>query len=166
MATVKPWKRRTAHRGQVVTRRMAAMLKAAEKITGFAILLSQGSYNAGRVGASAGTHDREAADARIRTLDGKGRIRVLTHDERVSLVIALKRVGFACWYRPEVRGLWGPHVHMVPIGGDLSPAAAAQVKAFDAGRDGLRGNRVDKTYHPRPRVRWSYPLGRPVRRAA
>lgn len=166
MATLKPWKRRTTHRGAVVTHRMAAMLKAAEKITGFAILLGQGSYNVGGVGASAGTHDREAGDARICTLDKRGQLRPLTEDERIDLVVALKRVGFACWYRPAVKGLWGAHVHMIPIGGDLSPAAAAQVKAFDAGRDGLRGNRVDPTYHPNPKVRWSYALGRPIRRAA
>ncbi|WP_294981668.1 hypothetical protein [uncultured Microbacterium sp.] len=164
-AALLPWKGRVRWRGAIVTRRTRAMLQAVEDIVGFQVLIGQGSYNAGGVKASGSTHDREAIDIRIRTYDASGRLVRLTKKQRVALVVALKQVGFACWHRPQ-SDLWGEHIHALPIGGDLSPAAAAQVIAFDRGRDGLTGNRADATYRVEPPVQWDYRKGAPVPRKA
>lgn len=144
-------------RGFRFNRRTVAMLKWAEKRSGVAISLAQGSYNAGGVAASGGTHDGGgSADVRCRHLTSAQHKRLLT---------ALKDAGFAAWHRPAVPGVWGEHCHLIAIGDkDLSRQAAAQVVSYDAGRDGLRGNRVDPSYRPAPRVRWSYALGKPVKR--
>jgi hypothetical protein len=118
------------------------------------IQIAQGGWRGSNAAAASGdTHAKDGGDARVRHL---------TTAQRVRLVRALKDAGFAAWFRPEIPGLWGPHVHFIPIGGVVSPAAFRQVAAFLAGRDGLRGNRIDRTY--RPNVRWSYPKGRPVPR--
>jgi len=149
------WNQRVTVQGKTFTRRTAAMLRNITKLTGLPLVIAQGSYNAGGVAVSGGTHDREAADLSVRGY---------TDVQRRAVVRAAKLSGFAAWYRPPLAGVWGEHIHMIPIKGDLSGSAAAQVIAFDAGRDGLRGNRQDLTYRPDPRVRWSYPLRRTVRR--
>lgn len=156
MAVLNPYYR-TYWRGYLLNRRTIAMLKWVEKRTGLRLELAQGSYNAGGVSASGGTHDRGGA-VDLRT-------RQYTDQERRLVLRALKDAGFAAWYRPEVPGLWGPHIHAIAIKDkELSGQAAAQVLSYDAGRDGLRGNREDNTYRPNPRVKWSYLLGKPVRR--
>lgn len=142
-------------RGYTVTRRTKAMIEYAEKLAGFNFTIAQGSYNPGGVAASAGTHDREAVDFSVRNYNVA---------KRRAMVRALKDAGFSAWHRDPIPGTWGEHVHAVPIGGDLSPLAAAQVLAFDAGRDGLKGNRPDNTYRPAPRVKWSWLLRKPVKR--
>ena len=118
--------------------------------------IAQGGWKGSSAAAASGdTHAKDAIDLRVRHLSTA---------QRVRLVRALKSAGFAAWYRREIPGLWGPHIHAIPIGGVISPAAASQVRAYlaDPPRDGLRGNRIDRTY--RPNVRWSYPKGRPVPR--
>lgn len=108
-----------------------AALKRAEKILGRKINVVQGSYNAGGVSASAGTHD------------GGGVIDcpAWEHDATVT---ALRAVGFAAWYRPAIPGLWSAHVHAVLIGhGKLAPVAFRQVQAYLARRDGLKDNGPD-----------------------
>lgn len=148
---------RVPFRGFNFNRRTVAMLRWAEKRSGVAISIAQGSYNAGGVSASGGTHDGGGAvDIRCRHL---------TSTQRKRLVVALKDAGFAAWHRPAVTGVWGEHIHAIAIGDrDLSRQAASQVISYDAGRDGLRGNRVDSSYRPAPRVRFSYLLGKPVKR--
>jgi hypothetical protein len=145
---------RVRYRGYTVSARIRDMLKWAEAKSGSTVAIAQGSFN-GTVSASGGTHTGEAVDLRVRHL---------TSGQRVKLVHALKDAGFAAWYRAEVPGLWGPHIHAIPFGGAVSSAARSQLVAFDAGRDGLRGNRLDRTYRPDPRVKWNYDKGRPVRR--
>ncbi len=147
---------RVTFRGHRVSARIRAMLKAAEQVAGLPVQIAQGSYmGAGGAAASAGTHGAEAVDLRVRHL---------TTAQRVKLVRALKDVGFAAWFRPEIPGLWGPHIHALPIGGDLDPLARAQVYSFDRGRNGLRGDALDRTYRPEPKVRWDFVQARPVRR--
>jgi hypothetical protein len=145
---------RVGWRGVTLNRRTVDALRWVEKRS-FPLLPAQGSYNKG-VGASAGTHDGGGAiDLRVRQY---------TTDQRITVVRALKDAGFAAWYRAEVPGLWGPHIHALLIGDrEMAAGARAQVLAFDAGRDGLRGNRPDPTYRP-ARKRWAYTLGRPVTR--
>lgn len=98
----------------------------------------QGSYNAGGVGASAGTHD------------GGGAVD-LTPVNWQEKVHALRAVGFAAWHRPALPGVWGEHIHCILIGNaKLSPAAAAQVVDYRNHRDGLAGHAADNTWHPDP----------------
>lgn len=150
---------RVTWRGVRLNKRTRAALQWAEKKCGIRIEPSQGSYNAGGVTASAGTHDGGGA-VDIRT-------RHLTRDQRVKLVRALKDAGFAAWFRKDG---WdgkggGQHIHALAIGDrDMAAGARTQVTSFDAGRDGLRGNRVDNTYRPNPRKRFSYAKNRPVNR--
>lgn len=144
--------------GHTVSRRVRDMLRWAEAKSGVPVAIAQGSYRGTSAAVASGsTHDREAVDLRVGHL---------TTGQRVKLVRALKDAGFAAWYRPALPGVWGPHIHALPIGGDLSTSARGQVRAFLANppRDGLRGNRIDRTYRPNPPVRWDPVKGRPVPR--
>lgn len=144
------------YQGHTVSRRIRDMLRWVEDRAGVPVLIAQGSYRGSSAATASGsTHDREAIDLRVGHL---------TSGQRVKLVRALKDAGFAAWYRRPMPGVWGPHIHALPIGGDLSTSARNQVRSYDAGRDGLRGNRLDNTYRPEPRVRWSFDKQRPVRR--
>ena len=155
MVLVPKWNDRLTWRGVTVTRRTRQMLSWVETKSGQRLEPAQGSYNVGGVSASAGTHDREAVDLRVRFYNDMQRTKVLN---------ACKDAGFAAWYRQEVPGLWGPHIHLVPIEGDLSSGAAAQVASYDRHRSGLSGDAWDATYRPSPKVKWSWLLRRPVRR--
>ena len=155
MANSPRWDDVLTWRGYKFTRRAIQSLRWVEEKSGVRINPAQGSFNPGGVGASGGTHDQEAIDIRVGGLSPA---------EIERLVIWLRKAGWAAWYRRAVPGLWGAHVHAVPTTGKLSPQAAYQVRAFDAGRDGLAGNRVDPTWRPRIRRRWSYKLGKPVPR--
>lgn len=106
-------------------------LKRAEKILGRKLTVTQGSYNAGGVKASAGTHD------------GGGVVDCPPWDADET-VIALRAVGFAAWHRQAIPGLWPEHIHAVLIGhGKLAPVAARQVEAYQQRRDGLKSNAID-----------------------
>lgn len=144
------------YHGVTLNKRTLRALKWAEGKAGFTFPLAQGSYNRG-VGASAGTHN------------GGGAIDVgcagLSLRQRRRAVRALKLAGFAAWFRPSVPGVWGPHIHALCIGDkQMAWAAERQVDSFDAGRDGLAGNRVDGSFRPEPARRWSWLRNRPVRR--
>lgn len=148
------WDDRVTWRGFTFTRRAVQSLRWAEDRSGVRIDPAQGSFNAGGVSASGGTHDKEAIDIRVRGLGPAEIERLVNH---------LRKAGWAAWYRPPSSS-WGPHIHAVPTTGILSYQAAAQVRAFDLHRDGLRGNLPDPTWHPRIKRRWSYKLRRPVPR--
>ena len=122
-----------------------AALEEAQALLGYPLTVVQGSYNHGGVSASAGTHD------------GGGVVDLLAWDWQRK-VKALRKVGFAAWYRPPVRGLWGPHIHAVLIDhGKLAPVAARQVTAYRNGRDGLRSNLPDRFWRPSPIPVFHYP---------
>lgn len=88
----------------------------------------------------------------------------LSRERRNRALRQMKNAGFAAWFRPELPGVWGPHIHAILVGDkELGWLAADQVKKYDAGRDGLAGNHADGSYRPRRR-RFSYLLRRPVRR--
>jgi hypothetical protein len=142
------------------------MLKWVEDRLGFTLLLAQGSYTGGAVAASGSTHNGGGAvDARVHTLDAHGHERNLTDKERIRLVTTMKDAGFAVWHREDAPGVWGEHVHGIAFGDkEASGGARSQLLSFDAGRDGLTGNRVDSTYRPKPRVSWNYLLNRPTPR--
>lgn len=129
---------RTTYTGKTVNERTRKMLAAADAKVGFAIVLSQGSYNAGGVSASAGTHD------------GGGAVDIsvsrLTTTQRWQAVRALRSVGFAAWLRTPSQGNWPYHIHAISIGDtDLSTSARDQVADYYAGRNGLASHAADNT---------------------
>lgn len=122
-----------------------AALEEAERLLGYRLTVVQGSYNNGRVKASGPTHD------------GGGVVDLLAWDWRRKVTV-LRQIGFAAWHRPARPGLWGEHIHAVMIDhGRLDPSAAAQVVAYRAGRDGLKGGRADDFPRPHPIPVFSYP---------
>jgi SLT domain-containing protein len=119
--------------GKRLNKRTAAMYDAAEKASGTNFTVSQGSWNAGGVAASAGTHDAGGV------LDMGP-----SSNKNVGF---LRSKGFAAWARTPSEG-FSPHIHAVAVGDPtMSPAAEAQVKAFFAGKNGLADNAPD-TYVP------------------
>jgi hypothetical protein len=124
-------------------------LLLAEKRLGYPLTITQGSYNAGGVSASAGTHD------------GGGVIDLAPYDWERKVRV-LRSIGFAAWHRTAIPGLWPEHIHAVLIGNaKLSPAAASQVDDYHKHLDGLARHQPDNTWHPDPirPYRW---LGRKV----
>ena len=112
------------------------MIVRCEKDFGVKLTITQGCCNKGGVAASGGTHDCEGV------VDFS--VNGLTLSQVNKLVRALRRVGFAAWYRPFIKGLWGAHIHAVAVGcKDLPAIAARQVTALRNGRDGLKSNRLD-----------------------
>ena len=61
------------------------------------------------------------ASEQTRARDAVGRRHEVTRADKLAIVAAMRRVGFAAWLRPETPGVWGEHIHAIPIGGDLSP---------------------------------------------
>ena len=132
-------------RPKVVDWKTRAALMEAERRLGYRLTIVQGSYNAGGVSASGGTHDQG------------GVVDLLAFDWQRK-VKALRKVGFAAWHRPRVSGLWEEHIHAVLIDhGNLSDVASRQVSAYRAGRDGLKGNAVDPFWRPTPIPVFAYP---------
>ncbi|CUR59406.1 putative Lysozyme [metagenome] len=126
-----------------------AALEEAERRLDYRLTVVQGSYNNGRVKASGPTHD------------GGGVVDLLAWDWRRKVTV-LREIGFAAWYRPARPGLWGAHIHAVLIEhGRLDASAAAQVVAYRAGRDGLKGGRSDDFPRPSPIPVFSYPPAAP-----
>jgi hypothetical protein len=136
--------------GVTINRRTNRMKKAAGAILrgSFRCTLDvvQGSYNAGGVSASAGTHDGGGAmDISVKRGCGL---------HKAATVAALRRVGFAAWYRPTIPGTWEEHIHAIAISdSDLSSGAAAQVADYWFGRDGLAGHGPD-TGPQVPKTTW------------
>lgn len=118
--------------GKTVNTRTADMIKAAEKKAGINFTLTQGSYNPGGVGASAGTHD------------GGGAIDISVNGINKSAAVkALREVGFAAWSRTPAQG-FDPHIHAVAISDtDLAPGAAKQVGDYYIGKNGLASGAKD-----------------------
>lgn len=147
---------RTSRDGRTINARTAAMLNQADDFlrsfhkTSLPDLL-QGSYNAGGVQASAGTHD------------GGGAIDLASTSKDAIVLKILKDVGFAIWKRPELyrngRRLWGPHLHGIAIGDkEMSDGARKQVQDYFAGLDGLAGHAKDTSYRPARIPSFIYPL--------
>lgn len=121
--------------GQTLNKRTAKMLKYAEWRSGLDFSITQGSYNPGDIGASAGTHDGGGA-VDIRSRDH-------TDEEKKRVVRALREVGFAAWYRPTTDD-WAEHYHAIAIGDpELAYEAGRQVEKYYAGGDGLAGMNPD-----------------------
>jgi hypothetical protein len=126
---------RTTFRGKRLGERTVAMVKAAEALSGFEFILTQGSYNTD-VPASKGTHDGGGAlDIRARDLSDQ---------RRQKAVLSLRQVGFAAWLRTPSQADWPFHIHAIAAGDqDLSPGAANQIRQYQAGRNGLAARGAD-----------------------
>lgn len=129
----------TSGRPLIVNARTRDMLTAANKKLGFALVVIQGSYRAGHgASESAGTHDGGGA------VDVRCAWGLPANTSAAKIVRVLREVGFAAWHRTENQGFDEQHIHCVAIGDhDLSPAAARQVTAYRARRNGLANNGLD-----------------------
>lgn len=108
----------------------------ARKVSGLALVVTQGGYNAGGVAASAGTHDGGGV-LDIRT-------RGLTDEQKKRAVLELRRAGFVAWLRTRAQGFDVEHIHAVELASTtLSAAAQRQVDAWRKGRNGLASGRPD-----------------------
>lgn len=137
---------RVNFRGRTMDRKTQSFLEAMEQRLGYELTVVQGCYNAGGVAASAGTHD------------GGGVVDLVAWDAKRKVRVA-RELGAFAWYRPDLPGVWGEHVHLgIRSHGRLSPAAKDQQAGFDAdpARNGLANNAVDRTWHPAPAVTFKY----------
>lgn len=139
--------RRTTMDGKVVNVRTAQMLRRAQARLGENLHVIQGSYNAGGVSASAGTHD------------GGGAVDLSPTNNPDRVVKALREVGFAAWHRRASQGPWNDHIHAIALDDpELSSGAAAQVTEYINGYDGLAGNGLDDGPRLDPIPRWPVKL--------
>lgn len=133
-------------RGRLMDRKTQAFLQAMEQRLGYELTVVQGSYNGGGVAASAGTHD------------GGGVVDLVSWDARKKVRVA-RELGAFAWFRPDLPGVWGEHIHLgIRSHGRLSAQAKSQQASFDAkpARNGLANNAVDRTWHPAPAVTFKY----------
>lgn len=126
-----------------------SVIERAERALGRQLVITQGSYNAGAVKQSAGTHDRGGA-VDIST-------RSLTEAQKQATILELRKAGMAAWIRRTLPGVWAEHIHGIVVDHpDLSSGAAAQVVAYRAGRNGLANHGQDDgpRLTPIPRPQW------------
>jgi hypothetical protein len=121
--------------GHTLNRRTNRMkMAAANRLGNCKWAITQGSYNPG-VSQSAHTHDGGGA-LDLNVARGCG--------TRPHAVRALRKVGFAAWFRPDNPGVWNAHIHAIAVGDtDLHPEAADQVSEYYRGGDGLAGSAPD-----------------------
>lgn len=114
-----------------------AALQKAERILGYELSVTQGSYQAldgkgNDVEQSAGTHDRGGV-VDLKSWDWPAKVR------------ALRLSGFVAHYRDPSEGPWPAHIHAVLECNDrLAPSARRQVEAYHVGRNGLANNGPDR----------------------
>ncbi|GAA1944652.1 peptidoglycan-binding protein [Kitasatospora viridis] len=122
--------------GYTIDTRTQQMLTEAERLLGFHLTLSQGSYNPGGDPTSAGTHDGGGVvDVNI---DG------MSSTTRTAVARALREVGFAAWVRNPSQGDWPWHIHAAAISDtDLSTQAQNQTGDYYLGFNGLANHGAD-----------------------
>ncbi len=136
--------------GKTVNKPTYDMLGRAKARSGISFRVIQGSYNAGGVGASAGTHD------------GGGAVDIsvvgLSWGQIQELVLCLREVGFAAWYRESRPGVWVAHIHAIRLDdAEASSGARGQMADYRARRDGLAGNGPDNGPRLSPIPVWPVP---------
>lgn len=139
------WSDIVYYQGKKVNRGTLAILTAMNKVLQNSpyygkeredMTLMQGSYNAGGVSASAGTHDGGAA------------FDVSPFNIRNRVVVG-RLFGTSLNERPPIKRLWSRHGHGIVIGdGTASRGAKVQQSEYLAGGDGLAGNRPDPDWRP------------------
>ena len=127
---------RITYHGATMNTRTKAMLVAAEGLLGRQLSVTQGSYNPGGVGGSAGTHDGGGA------LDLS--VRGMSTSTRTDVVRKLRNVGFAAWLRTPAQGNWAYHIHAIAVNDpDQSSAAQHQAGDYYLGYNGLASRARD-----------------------
>lgn len=120
----------TTHDGKKVNWLTKVAVQRAEKILGYALSITQGSFNYS-VDQSGNTHDGGGA-ADFKGWDAENKMK------------ALRACGFVAWVREEDEGDWPKHVHAILMTDrSMSAAARRQVEAYRAGRNGLKNNLPD-----------------------
>ena len=115
---------RTLHDGKIVDWHTEYALRKAERILGYKLSITQGSFSTS-VKQSGGTHAGGGA-VDLKSWDSENKIK------------ALRRSGFAAWVRSPSEGDWPEHIHAILVNDVLlSPTAKDQVLSFEAGRNGL-----------------------------
>lgn len=122
---------RVQFRGHTVNKLTRQLLLAVEADLGYELTITQGSYNAGRVSASAGTHD------------GGGVFDLAPFDWEHK-VPALRNHGAFAWHRLPSQGPWPQHIHCGVLGdASMADSAKRQETAYRNGRNGLANNGPD-----------------------
>ncbi|GAB3251403.1 hypothetical protein GCM10027425_09310 [Alteromonas gracilis] len=122
--------RDSSGRALIVDQTTLDKLDAAELRLGITLTITQGSY-INSTAASAGTHAKSGV-IDLRTWDLPDRV------TREQLVRTLRLCGLIAWLRTKAQGFDEEHVHAIDYGNPgLAPAAAAQVRAWQAGLNGL-----------------------------
>lgn len=117
---------------------------------------SQGSYNKGGVGASAGTHDGGGAVDWSVTGMGPKQIK--------GAVKWTRKAGFATYERDPIPGTWGRHIHGILLGHrTASSGAKQQMDQYRAGRNALANNQPDREWRPKTIPRWSHRQNKPIK---
>ncbi len=128
--------------GETISARTLWILKLAQHLyggPGDILSMTQGSYTPG-LKDSFGTHDGGGAvDISIRN---PANLNEILFGEAPKMVAAMRKAGFAAWYRPT--GTFGPnsspHIHAIAIGDpDLAPAARRQIDGPEGYLLGLDG---------------------------
>lgn len=137
------------YHGRLMDRKTMAFVQAMEAKLGYELTIVQGSYNAGTVSQSAGTHD------------GGGVVDLTAYDYRNKVKVAAD-LGAFVWYRPYLPGHWGAHIHLgIRNHGRLADSAARQQNDWDARppRNGLASHAVmTHEYHPGKEIGFKYPV--------
>lgn len=144
------WTDKTTWGGHVVNYGTAQALTLLQHFCGFALRVLQGSYNT-TVAASGGTHaGGNAVDLAVPSDPMKAFY--------IAVILTWARwCGFAAWHRTPDQGPWVEHIHMILTGGgDPSPAAAAQISEYRAGRNGLANRVADDFWRPNPLRQFIY----------
>jgi len=147
-------------RGVKITARQRAAFRWAEaklqrKYPGTSLIPTQGSFVPG-YGPSAGTHDKAGVcDFRVWHYN---------HDQRIYALRCLRDAGQAAFLRTAADGFPGEHFHVCDrVTTNMAVIARAQVADYDKGLNGLSSHKRDRNpYRPKPPVKWSWKLGKPV----
>jgi len=127
----------TSGRPLVLDSTSVAKLRVAEQRLGFTFTVVQGSWRGSSgAAASAGTHDMGGVFD-LRSWNIPANIGI------TKAVRVLRECGLIAWYRTQAQG-FDPHIHCIDYGNaSLSPSAARQVIAWEAGHNGLASNGPD-----------------------
>ncbi|MET0237067.1 MAG: peptidoglycan-binding protein [Kibdelosporangium sp.] len=138
---------RLTYHSATMNTRTKAMLVEAERLLGTQLGITQGSYNPGGVGASAGTHDGGGA------LDIS--VSGMSVATRNNVAKQLRVVGFAAWVRTPSQGDWGYHIHAIALADpDQSSGAQHQSGDYYLGLNGLANRGADDGPAVSPKRTW------------
>jgi hypothetical protein len=153
---------RVTFRGATVNRGTRSALLYVEEQLGPrfpALQIAKGSYRQTTATSGPTHHGGGVVDLRIVPISPA---------QALALLRTLRACGWAAWIRDHRDG-FDPHIHACIFGDggqDMHSSAQWQRREYDAGRNALTNGRPDRyTFHPDPKVKWSWSRNQPVRRA-